>query len=81
MADTKYSRLETSLSDKEDLGYIPLVKRRRCPNFFASVSFAVALAFFAGILATFGSIRIHENVGKRGTDWLSKLSQFSMRVL
>ena len=80
MAGTKYSKLETESNGHEDLGHTPEVRRRRSPNLFTSLWFTTAVAFCVGILATFGGIRLCENIGKRDKDWLSESLQCSTRL-
>ena len=83
MAGTKYSQLEAEPTeaeptDDETVGCTSEVHLRRCPHF---PSLATAVAFCAGVLVAFGSIRLFENIGKRDTDWLSESLQCDTNLL
>ena len=72
MAATKYSKVETNFDGEEDFEYTPEVRLRRPLNRFNSLWLATTVAFCVGILATFGAIRLRENIRNHDTDWLSK---------
>ena len=77
MAGTEYSKLETNSNGEEDFGYTPKVRRRRSRKILTSPSFTITVGLLVGVLATLGGIRLCETIGKRDTDWLSKLLKCS----